>query len=82
MGGVDANCSCPYDWGGYCKHIVAVLLAYLHEPEKVTERPSVDELLADLGRDDRSYESKSSVEEARQKGRSMEAAWGNLRLVH
>ncbi len=21
-----ARCSCPYDWGGYCKHIVAVLL--------------------------------------------------------
>lgn len=24
-GGVaDAHCTCPYDWGGYCKHIVAV----------------------------------------------------------
>ncbi|MCF7876645.1 SWIM zinc finger family protein [Candidatus Bipolaricaulota bacterium] len=22
----DAICTCPYDWGGYCKHIVAVLL--------------------------------------------------------
>lgn len=21
-----ARCSCPYDWGGYCKHIVATLL--------------------------------------------------------
>ncbi|MFQ6016281.1 MAG: SWIM zinc finger domain-containing protein, partial [Anaerolineae bacterium] len=29
-GGVaDAECSCPYDWGGYCKHIVAVLLTYV-----------------------------------------------------
>lgn len=23
---VDATCTCPYDWGGYCKHIIAVLL--------------------------------------------------------
>ncbi|MEF8850648.1 MAG: hypothetical protein V5A81_07695 [Candidatus Bipolaricaulota bacterium] len=22
----DAICTCPYDWGGYCKHIVATLL--------------------------------------------------------
>lgn len=21
-----AACTCPYDWGGYCKHVVAVLL--------------------------------------------------------
>ena len=21
-----ASCTCPYDWGGYCKHIVATLL--------------------------------------------------------
>ena len=31
----DAKCSCPYDWGGYCKHIVALLLVYLNEPEKL-----------------------------------------------
>lgn len=28
-----AFCTCPYDWGGDCKHIVATLLAWLHEPE-------------------------------------------------
>ena len=22
-----AECSCPYDWGGYCKHIRATLIA-------------------------------------------------------
>jgi len=26
-------CTCPYNWGGDCKHIVATLLAWLHEPE-------------------------------------------------
>ncbi len=51
-GVVDAYCSCPYDWGGYCKHIVAVLLTYLHEPETITERPAVTDLLEGLEQDD------------------------------
>jgi len=25
--GIKASCTCPYDWGGYCKHIVATLIA-------------------------------------------------------
>lgn len=49
---VDAECTCPYDWGGFCKHIVAVLLSYLRQPDRVTQRPAVDELLADLGQDE------------------------------
>lgn len=28
-------CSCPYDWGGDCKHIVALLLTYVHEPDAI-----------------------------------------------
>jgi uncharacterized Zn finger protein len=31
-----ASCTCPYDFGGYCKHIVAVLLTYLRQPEAFT----------------------------------------------
>ena len=31
----DAVCSCPYDWGGDCKHIVALLLTYVHEREEI-----------------------------------------------
>jgi uncharacterized Zn finger protein len=50
-GVVGADCSCPYDWGGCCKHIVATLLAFIHEPEKITERPSITDLLADLDRE-------------------------------
>jgi uncharacterized Zn finger protein len=51
VGGVlDAYCTCPYDWGGCCKHIVAALLAYVHRPEQVTERAPVASLLADLDR--------------------------------
>jgi predicted secreted protein len=30
-----AACNCPYDLEGYCKHIVAALLAIDNEPEKV-----------------------------------------------
>ena len=41
----DAECSCPYDWGGDCKHIVALLLTYIHEPEEVR---SVDPILTAL----------------------------------
>lgn len=50
-GGVtEALCSCPYDWGGWCKHIVASLLVCLREPESVEVRPELEELLADLDR--------------------------------
>ncbi|HET7036777.1 MAG TPA: SWIM zinc finger family protein [Thermomicrobiaceae bacterium] len=48
---IAATCSCPYDWGGWCKHIVAVMLAYLSSPERVSERPALDALLAPLDRD-------------------------------
>ncbi len=47
-GMASAECTCPYDWGGACKHIVAVLLAYINQPEQVEERPPLDALLADL----------------------------------
>ncbi|NDJ75050.1 MAG: hypothetical protein GYB65_02225 [Chloroflexi bacterium] len=34
-----ASCTCPYDFGGYCKHQVAVLLFYLRQPGVFTEQP-------------------------------------------
>ena len=46
-----ARCSCPYDWGGACKHIVAVLLKYLASPDAVVERPSLDYMLGCLDRE-------------------------------
>jgi uncharacterized Zn finger protein len=52
QGVMEAYCTCPYDWGGYCKHIVAALLAYIREPDRVIERQAVADLLADLGRDE------------------------------
>ena len=52
-GGVrTASCTCPYDWGGDCKHIVALLLMYLHQPEEFNEQKSLSELLAGLEKDE------------------------------
>lgn len=52
-GGIaDARCTCPYDWGGHCKHIVAVLLKLADAPDDVIERRPIVELIADLDRAD------------------------------
>ncbi len=42
-----AKCSCPYDFGGWCKHIVAVLLVGMEQP-KIEERPSLTQMLEKL----------------------------------
>lgn len=46
----EATCTCPYEWGGWCKHIVALLLAACRVGE-IEERPPVEDLLAPLDRD-------------------------------
>lgn len=47
----EAACGCPYEWGGWCKHIVATLLASIHEPESVRDLPALEETLSGLDRD-------------------------------
>ena len=47
-----ASCTCLYEYGGYCKHIVALLLAYVHHPKTFAARKAPAELLADLDHDD------------------------------
>jgi uncharacterized Zn finger protein len=48
-GGItDVDCTCPYEYGGACKHIVAVLLAYIEKPHQIEERPSIDTVLSGL----------------------------------
>ncbi len=49
-GSITATCTCPYDWGGWCKHIVAACLAIIHEPETIEQRPPLDTLLSGLDR--------------------------------
>jgi len=52
-GGIaDAHCSCPYDWGGYCKHIVALLLTWVRDPEEFAVIPETDELLASKSKEE------------------------------
>ena len=48
----DASCTCLYEYGGYCKHIVALLLAYIHRPKSLTVRKAPEELLADFDHND------------------------------
>jgi uncharacterized Zn finger protein len=51
-GGIrSATCTCPYDFGGFCKHIVALLLAYAHKPKQFAVRQEPTELLSDLTRE-------------------------------
>src|SRR5262245_10834152 len=46
-----ASCDCEYDFGGYCKHIVALLLTYAHKPKQFVVREDVAKRLAELSRE-------------------------------
>lgn len=46
----DATCTCPYAYGGWCKHIVAALLA-VARGDAIEEHPPIDALLSGLDRD-------------------------------
>ncbi len=39
-------CTCPYSGAGICKHLVALLLAYVHEPQAFRVIPPLEALLA------------------------------------
>lgn len=47
-----ASCTCRYDWGGICKHLVALLLNYVRQPQAFHEMPSLEEMLASRSRGD------------------------------
>ncbi|MBW4622405.1 MAG: SWIM zinc finger family protein [Cyanosarcina radialis HA8281-LM2] len=45
-GGITAaSCSCLYNYDGWCKHIVATLLTCIRQPDAITVRPSLAQLL-------------------------------------
>lgn len=54
--GISATCTCPYDWEGYCKHIVATLLAMLEDKDAIEDmveasserQKSIGELLEEV----------------------------------
>jgi uncharacterized Zn finger protein len=48
----ETSCTCPYDYGGICKHIVALLLTYIHDPQAFRSIPQLTELLAGRSREE------------------------------
>ncbi|MCI0712194.1 MAG: SWIM zinc finger family protein [Chloroflexi bacterium] len=51
----ETYCTCPYDFGDDCKHMVALLLTYLNEPDSFTE-------MADSGTQNADLQSRSKDE--------------------
>ena len=54
---ISATCTCPYDWGGYCKHIVAALIALSENYPKTTsnttkEEERTEDILSNLSLDE------------------------------
>jgi uncharacterized Zn finger protein len=48
-GGIrEATCTCEYSYEGWCKHIIAVGLFCLHQPQQVVQGKSLEEILASL----------------------------------
>ncbi|BBD69773.1 zinc finger SWIM domain-containing protein [Nostoc commune NIES-4072] len=43
-----ANCTCAYNFDGWCKHIVATMLVCARNPENIEKRPTLEELLNSL----------------------------------
>ncbi len=51
--GIEAeSCTCPYDWGGLCKHQVALLLTYVRDRDCFHELQPTAQLLAQRSRDE------------------------------
>jgi uncharacterized Zn finger protein len=42
---ISGICTCAYNYEGWCKHIVAAMLACVRQPETVEQRPSLEQLL-------------------------------------
>jgi uncharacterized Zn finger protein len=46
-GVAETSCTCPYDWGGACKHVVALLLAYVRHPQTFRVVQPLEAMLAE-----------------------------------
>jgi uncharacterized Zn finger protein len=52
-GVADADCDCPYEYEGVCKHVVALLLTYVNDPQSFrTSVPSSSSSLADHSKEE------------------------------
>jgi uncharacterized Zn finger protein len=45
-----ASCTCPYEWEGWCKHIVAALLLFLEDPDCAQSEKPLEDVLKPLSR--------------------------------
>jgi uncharacterized Zn finger protein len=46
VGGItSADCTCPYNYEGWCKHIAATLLTCVRQPNSIEDRPTLVQLL-------------------------------------
>jgi uncharacterized Zn finger protein len=43
-----ASCNCLNEGSGYCKHVIAVMLTYLHQPDLFIEQAQLEESLRKL----------------------------------
>ncbi len=51
--GIEAtNCTCSYEYGGDCKHRVALLLTYLRQPDAFQQLGAVEDSLASRSKED------------------------------
>lgn len=46
-----AECSCPYEFGGDCKHTIATLLYYQANRDSIEQRPAIGDLIVGLDED-------------------------------
>ncbi|AFZ58303.1 SWIM zinc finger domain-containing protein [Anabaena cylindrica FACHB-243] len=60
---VTAICTCPYNYDGWCKHIVAVALTCDRQPNIIENRPSLAQLLDKLNHIQTQYLVQELVEE-------------------
>jgi uncharacterized Zn finger protein len=49
---LETHCTCAYSYGGDCKHVVALLLNYVHEPETFEERLPLEDALNERDKSD------------------------------
>jgi len=48
----DTSCTCPYEYGGICKHIVALLLTYAHQPQAFRAIAPVEAMLKNRSKEE------------------------------
>jgi uncharacterized Zn finger protein len=51
-GVADSECDCPYEYGGICKHLVALLLTYVREPQAFRITQQLEQAFADKSKEE------------------------------